>query len=53
MCSFDARSEGQSGCSPESEMEKVRCRAGDLILESFIDTCSKIHDNARNSGMKE
>jgi hypothetical protein len=34
-----SRSEGPSGCSPESEAEKVRCRAGDLILESLIDTC--------------
>ena len=34
-------------------MEKTRCRAGGLILGSLIDTCSKVHDNARKSGMKE
>ena len=47
MCSLNARSEGQSGYSPESEVEEIRYRAVGLILGSLIDTCSKVHDNAR------
>jgi hypothetical protein len=31
----------------------IRCYAGDLILGSLIDTCSKVHDNAGKPGMKE
>ena len=53
MCSLNARSEEQSGYPPESEVEEIRYRAVGLILECLIDTCSKVHDNARNSGMKE
>jgi len=53
MCSLYARTEGLVGCFPESDVEKVRCRAGDLILGGFIDTCSKVHDNARKSDMND
>ena len=34
-------------------MKEIGCQAGGLILGSLIDTCSKVHDNARKSGMKE
>jgi hypothetical protein len=47
------RREGLSVCSPESELEKIQCRAGCLIPGNLIDTCLKVHDNARNSGMKK
>ena len=53
MCSLNARSEGQSGYSPESEVEEIRYRAVGLILGSLIDTCLRVHDNARKSDMKE
>ena len=56
MYSLNARSEGQSGYSPESEVEEIRYRAVGLILKilgSLIDTCLRVHDNARKSDMKE
>jgi len=53
MCSLNARNEGWSVCSPESEIEKIRCRADGFIMGSLIDTCSKVHDNARKSDMQE
>jgi AbiJ-like protein len=34
-------------------LEKIQCRAGGLILGGLIDTCSKVHDNARKYGIKE
>ena len=60
-CSCQERNRRVSQCAqgktvwpfPESEVEKIPCRVGGLILGSFIDTCSKVHDNARNSGMKK
>ncbi len=53
MCSLNARSEGQSGCSLEGEVGKIRTHAYGLILGGLIDTCSKVHDNARNSSMQK
>jgi hypothetical protein len=32
---------------------QIGYQVGGLILGGLIDTCSKVHDNARNSGMKE
>ena len=53
MCSLNARREGRSGCSPDSEVGKIGSHADGLILRSLIDTCSRVHDNARKSGMQE
>ena len=36
MCSLNARNEGQSGCFPDSELEKIQCRAGGLTWDASL-----------------